>query len=103
WFRFLDRDRFRPNLIVTQPSENRRLAEVAAHADEVWDLPQLMRGGDFAHFIGTFIRTRGIRVVHIMNSRLGFELLPHIAGLPDRPVIVVQLHVEEADRSGYVR
>ncbi len=38
-----------------------------------------------------------------MNSRLGFELLPDIAHLPDRPRVVVQLHVEEPDCSGYVR
>lgn len=103
WFRFLDRTRFRPSLITTQPSPNRRLREVAPCADELWELPQLMRGDDFPRFILAFIQTRGIKVVHIMNSRLGFELLPQIATLPDRPRVVVQLHVEEPDRSGYVR
>lgn len=103
WFRFLDRDRFRPSLITTQPSPNRRLCEVAPYTDEVWDLPQLMSGSEAAHFIITFIRTRGVRIVHMMNSRLGFELLPEIACIPDPPVVVVQLHVEEPDRSGYVR
>ena len=38
-----------------------------------------------------------------MNSRLGFELLPDLASLPRPPKVVVQLHVEEQDRSGYVR
>ena len=38
-----------------------------------------------------------------MNSRLGYELLPDLARLPRPPKVVVQLHVEEADRSGYVR
>ena len=47
--------------------------------------------------------TRGVDVVHIMNSRLGFELLPDLTALPDPPGVLVQLHVEEADRSGYVR
>jgi glycosyltransferase involved in cell wall biosynthesis len=103
WFRFLDRDRFRPSLITTQPSSNRRLAEVAPYADELWELPQLMRGDEFPRFILAFIQSRGIRVVHIMNSRLGFELLPDIAALRDRPRVVVQLHVEEPDCSGYVR
>jgi hypothetical protein len=39
----------------------------------------------------------------VMNSRLSFDLLPDIRALPDPPSVVVQLHVEESDRSGYVR
>src|SRR5450755_3801692 len=69
WFRFLDRDRFRPSLITTQPSANRRLDEVVPFADEVWDLPQLMAGDDFARFIVAFILTRRPQVIHIMNAR----------------------------------
>ncbi len=103
WFRFLDRDRFRPSLITTQPSPNRRLRHLSRYADEVWDLPDLMHGNEFARFILTFIHTRRIQVLHVMNSRLGFELLPDIYSLPDRPRVVVQLHVEEPDSSGYVR
>jgi len=103
WFRFLDRDRFALSLITTQPSANRRLREVVPYAEEVWDLPDLMQGNEFARFILTFVHTRAIKVLHIMNSRLGFELLPDLAGLPQPPRVVVQLHVEEPDRSGYVR
>lgn len=103
WFRFLDRSRFAASLITTQPSSNRRLGEVAAYAEEVWELPQLMRGDEFPRFISEFIQSRSIKLVHIMNSRLGFELLPTIVTLPDRPRVVVQLHVEEPDCSGYVR
>lgn len=103
WFRFLDRDRFGPSLITTQPSPNRRLGEVIPYAEEVWNLPDLLPGSEFARFILTFLHTREIEILHIMNSRLGFELLPDIASLPRRPRVVVQLHVEEPDRSGYVR
>jgi glycosyltransferase involved in cell wall biosynthesis len=103
WFRSLDRDRFRPSLITTQPSLNRRLRDVTPYAHEVWDLPEMMEGDGFPRFILTFIRSRRVEVVHIMNSRLGFELLPEIANLPDPPAVVVQLHVEEDDQSGYVR
>jgi hypothetical protein len=38
-----------------------------------------------------------------MNARIGYDLLPDLASLPEPPVVVVQLHVEEPDRSGYVR
>ncbi|MDQ6605752.1 MAG: glycosyltransferase [Actinomycetota bacterium] len=103
WFRWLDRDRFAPSLITTQPSENRRLAEIHPYAEEVWSLPECMAGHQFPQFIFDFIHTRRIQVLHIMNSRLGFELLPDLGCLERPPAVVVQLHVEEPDRSGYVR
>jgi glycosyltransferase involved in cell wall biosynthesis len=103
WFRWLDRDRFSASLITTQPSANRRIAEVAPFADEVLVLPDLMSGHHMPRFILDFIVSREIEVVHIMNSRLGFELLPDFSALPEPPVVVVQMHVEEEDRSGYVR
>jgi glycosyltransferase involved in cell wall biosynthesis len=103
WFRWLDRDRFAPSLVTTQPFPNRRLKEIYPYAEEVWNLPELMAGPGFPRFIFDFIHTRKIRVLHIMNSRLGFELLPDLAALDHLPAVVVQLHVEEPDRSGYVR
>ena len=103
WFRWLDRDRFAPSLITTQPSPNRRIAEVHPYAEEVWVLPECMSGSEFPQFIFDFLSTRRIRVLHIMNARLGYELLPDLGWLDKPPAVVVQLHVEEADRSGYVR
>ncbi|HET7508070.1 MAG TPA: glycosyltransferase, partial [Solirubrobacterales bacterium] len=103
WFRKLDRERFAPSLITTQRSENRRLAEVAEYAEEIWVLPDLMAAEEMPAFILDFIVSREIQAVHLMNSRLGFDLLPDITAIADAPGIVVQLHVEEADRSGYVR
>ncbi len=101
--KFLDRARFRPSLITTQPSANRRLCEAAAYTDELWELPELLHGDEFPRCILAFINSRRVKLVHIMNSRLAFDLLPDISSLPDRPRVVVQLHVEEPDRSGYVR
>ena len=103
WFRWLDRSRFEASLVTTQPSANRRLDEIRPYASEAWALPDLMGGQHMPTFIFDFIATRGIEVVHIMNSRLGYELLPDLATLPHPPKVVVQLHVEEQDRSGYVR
>ena len=103
WFRWIDRSRFAPSLITTQPSPNRRLAEVVPYADEVWALPDLIPGRAFPAFILDFVRSRNIELVHIMNSRLGFNLIPDLKCLSPSPIVVVQLHVEEADRSGYVR
>lgn len=103
WFREIDRERFAPSLITTQPSENRRLAEIAELCEEVWVLPDLMAAEQMPAFILDFIVSREIALVQLMNSRLGFDLLPDFAALPDPPGTVVLLHVEEADRSGYVR
>lgn len=103
WFRAIDRERFAPALITTQASQNRRLDEIEGLAEEVWVLPDLMPAEDMPRFILDFIVSRQIEAVHLMNSRLAFDLLPDITCLPNPPGIVAQLHVEEADRSGYVR
>ena len=103
WFKHVDHERWAPSLITTQPSPNRWLRQIEPFAEEVWELPDLMPGGAFPEFILGFIESRGVRVVHIMNSRLGFDLLPDMACLPRSPVIVVQMHAEEPNQAGYVR
>jgi glycosyltransferase involved in cell wall biosynthesis len=103
WFKHIDHSRWAPSIITTQPSPNRWLPDVEPYAEEVWSLPDLMPGSDFPTFILGFIESRGIKIVHLMNSRLGFDLLPDMRCLPDPPIVVVQLHAEEQDRSGYVR
>src|SRR3954452_25470446 len=103
WFKWLDRERFAPSLVTTQPSDNRRLAEVVPYAEEVWPLPELMAGRWMPKYIFDLLHTRGIEVLHITISPLGFALLPDLAALQRPPRVVVQLHVEEEDKSGYVR
>lgn len=103
WFRWIDRDRFAPSLIATQPSPNPLLDQVEPYAEEVWVLPDLMPAADMPRFVFDFLRSRDVRVIHLMNSRISFDLLPDLAALPDPPSVVVQMHAEEVDRSGYVR
>jgi glycosyltransferase involved in cell wall biosynthesis len=103
WFKHIDRERWAPSLITTQPSPNRWVHHVEPYAEEVWDLPDLMPGASFPEFILGFIESRGIRIVHIMNSRLGFDLLADMTCLPEPPAVVVQLHAEEPNQAGYVR
>jgi len=103
WFRWIDRERFAPSLIVTQPSPNPLIDAVAPFAEEVWVLPDLMPAEEMPGFIFDFLQSRDVRVIHLMNSKLGFDLLPDLSCLPNPPSVVVQLHVEEVDRSGYVR
>ena len=61
-----------------------------------------MAGDDMPEFILGFVESRGVEVVHIMNSRLGIDLLPDLATLPRPPATVVQLHAEEPGHGGYV-
>jgi glycosyltransferase involved in cell wall biosynthesis len=103
WFRWIDRERFAPALITTQPSPNPLIDQVEPYADELWVLPDLMPAADMPAFILDFLSTRQIRLIHLMNSRIGFDLLPDVACLPSPPAVVVQMHAEETDRSGYVR
>jgi glycosyltransferase involved in cell wall biosynthesis/SAM-dependent methyltransferase len=103
WFKHIDRSRWAPSIITTQTSENRWLSALEPYADEIWSLPDLVRGSEFPAFILGFIESRDVQIVHIMNSRLGFDLMPDMRCLPNPPVVVVQHHAEEHDRSGYVR
>ncbi len=103
WFKHIDRERWAPSIITTQPSVNRWLPELEPYAEEIWPLPDLMAGADFPSFILGFIETRYIKLVHIMNSRLAFDLMPDMRCLTEPPVVVIQHHAEEHDRSGYVR
>ena len=103
WFKHLDRRRWAPSLITTQPSANRWLHQVEPYAEEVWALPDIMPGSGFPAFILGFIESRGIEVVHIMNSRIAFDLMPDMTCLRKPPAIVVQFHAEEPERSGYAR
>ena len=45
WFKHVDHERWAASLITTQPSPNRWLRYVEPHAEEVWELPDLMPGG----------------------------------------------------------
>lgn len=103
WFKHIDRERWAPSLITTQPSANRWLHHVDPWAEEIWELPDVMPGPSFPGFIMGFIESRGVEVVHIMNSRLAFDLMPDMTCLRKPPAVVVQMHAEEPDRSGYVR
>ena len=103
WLRHLPGGAFRRYLLTTQPSANELFGTAEQLAEEAWALPDLMPGSAMPGFIINFVATRNIDVVHIMNSRLGFDLLPALKAAYPHLRTVVQLHVEEEDRSGYCR
>jgi len=103
WFKGIDRTRWAPSLITTTPSPNRLLREIEPHAEEIWNLPDLMPGRAFPEFILGFVESRAVRVVHISNSRLAFDLLPDMTCLPEPPAVVGELCPDESDPVDYVR
>jgi glycosyltransferase involved in cell wall biosynthesis len=103
WLRHLPGSQFRRYLHTTQPSANELFAASEELADEAWCLSELMPVSAMAQFIVNFLATRNVDVLHIMNSRLGFDLLPTLKSAFPHLRTVVQLHVEEEDRSGYCR
>ncbi len=103
WFRHLDKKKYRLFLITTQPSDNELLEEIEPFAEEIWNLPDLLLGNSMPQFIMEFIASRNIHLLHIMNSRLGFDMLPVFKSFFPHLRTVIQLHIEEEDRSGYCR
>jgi hypothetical protein len=97
----LDRARWGPRLITTQPSPNRGLTAVEENVLEVWDLPDLMPGGAMPEFILGLIESREIGVVQIVDSRLGFDLLPDIACLERPPVVIARMPGPGITGTGY--
>lgn len=91
WIRQLDRERWAPSIVTTEPARNTGLFECEPLAEEVWDLADLMPGGSFPGFILGLIESREIEILHIFESRLGFDLLPDIACLPRPPVVLVRI------------
>ena len=103
WLRQIPSQAFRRYLMTTVVSDNALFPEAAELADEAWCLPELVNRQKMPQIVIEFIATRGVDIVHVMNSRLGFDLIPTIRAAFPEVQIVVQLHAEEHDRSGYTR
>jgi glycosyltransferase involved in cell wall biosynthesis len=103
WFRHIGPYSFRRYLLTTLASNNALFDQCDALADEAWCLPDVINRQAIPQFVIDFIATRNIGVLHIMNSKLGFDMIPTIrTAYPNIPV-VVQLHCEENNRTGYPR
>jgi glycosyltransferase involved in cell wall biosynthesis len=100
WLRTLP-DEFRSYLLTTQPSDNALFGEAEQWAHEAWCLPELMPGADMPAFVHSFVAARQIDAVHVMNSKLGFDLLPSLRRRYPQLRTVVQLHAEEPEQTGY--
>jgi|GEM_PF-2257513 len=101
-FLCLDSGRWALHLMLTEPSPNRRLHQLEPLADEILNLPEEPTGAAFPELILNFIESRRIDLLSVAGSRLGFDLLPDIAGLPDPPAVVAHFADGEPGPYGYV-
>jgi glycosyltransferase involved in cell wall biosynthesis len=104
WFRTIDRSRYELHLITTTATEqNAFMPQVEPLAAAVWNLPDLVAEADYTSFILQYIGVERIALVHIMNSQVGFDLIPDLKAFHPHVPVVVQQHAEELDGAGYIR
>lgn len=98
----LDSARWAPQLILAEPSPNRRLHRIEPLAEEILNLPEQANGAASPELVLSFVESRRIGLLSVGGSRLGFDLLPDIVGLADAPAVVVQFADGEPGPSDYV-
>lgn len=103
WLRFVERDRVSVTLVTTQDSPNRLLGEAWDARTEIWNLADLVPAGHRPRVLCDLVANQHADVVHVMNSRLGFDLIPTFKRLDRPPVVVAQMHAEAGAGEGYPR
>lgn len=99
WFRQISGSHFRRYLISTSLGDSRTFAECADLADEAW---KPANRDAVPQFVMDFIATRGIDVVHIVNARLGFDLIPALKLAYPAVQVVVQFEHQELDEDVHI-
>jgi glycosyltransferase involved in cell wall biosynthesis len=85
---------------ATRPGDDAWLSQFHRHTPDVFVLHHFLRLQDHPRFLRYLIASRGIDVVLVTNSLLGYQLLPHLrAEHPDVTLVTVS-HVEERWRDG---
>ena len=103
WLRFVDRSRVSVSLVTTQESPNRQLKNAWDGVTEIWNLAELVPAAHRPRVLRDLVARLDADVVHVMNSRLGFDLAPAFKQLDRPPVVVAQMHAEEGAGAGYPR
>lgn len=91
------------HVVTTQGSENRWLGHLDTGVGSVWNLPSLVPGGAALAALHSLVLERRPDVVHIANSRLGYDLLPLLGHGSGKPSVVSHLMGEEGAGNGYPR
>jgi len=107
WFEALSDSPFQTYLATTEPRSNEWLVKVSGWAHEIFDLPALGLSSleQTKAFVLDYISKRPIRIVHVMNSQKGYELIPVIKQHFPETRIVAQFHcfdyLDDGRRVGY--
>ncbi|MCP5425559.1 MAG: glycosyltransferase [Gammaproteobacteria bacterium] len=107
WFKGLDNARFNKYFVTTEPKNNAWIFNLKGYAREIYELPALGYSDPqkIRDFVLDLIALKDIRIVHVMNSRIGYDLLPAIKQKFHEIVTVAQFHcfdyLDNGQRAGY--
>ena len=93
----------RVHVVTTQPSANRWLSRLGDTAESVWNLPALVPHGAAAETLRALVSEHDADVLHIANSRLGYDVAPVLAMASHGPAVICHLMGEEGAGNGYPR
>jgi glycosyltransferase involved in cell wall biosynthesis len=89
---------------ITSPSDHAWMPRCATLTPDVFALPQFVPSRDHPRFLRYLIASRGVEVVLIHNSELGYKLLPYLrAHCPDVAFVDFTHMEEEWKDGGYPR
>ncbi len=88
-------------VVTTQPSRNARISAASAAGAQTWVLPDLMPDAMIPGAIVDIARRHRVDVVHIINSRAGYDVIPALRRLAEPPRLVAHMVGEEGPRRGY--
>lgn len=92
---------WRIDVATSDPSTNRHLGDALSFAGTVWAADDLVPEGMQSEWIARCGARGAYDLVHVSNSRPGFDALPSVAKAAKRPLIAVHLHAEEEMGRGY--
>jgi len=95
----LDRSQFAVYIITTLEGDNHWEKKFIPIVDGVFHLPHFVKDYQEAgQFVLDFIDNKGIRVVHISNSKLGYYLAPQVKKAYPELKVIDLLHMDEPDQ-----
>ncbi len=90
-------------VVTTQPSPNRWAHRLDSRIAQVWQLPLIATPAMAPDVLVRFVAAQRADVVHLANSRLGYDMLPALTTMRGAPRVVSHLMGEEGKGDGYPR
>lgn len=93
--RALPRDRYAVHVTTDVPSRHGWADEIRDHVEEIVHLPAFLPDWAIGVFCEHFVRTRGIRLLHLHHAPRVYESLFHIRRFHPRLIVLQTLHILE--------